>query len=38
MFNASLALRDLQKEFLKSCDDYGRCNCLKGHCDKGLNN
>lgn len=20
------------------CEDYGRCNCQKGHCDKGLKN
>ena len=20
------------------CGDFGRCNCLEGHCDKGLRN
>lgn len=38
------AEKDIEK-FIESlqlpkhyCDDYGRCNCQKGKCDKGLSN
>lgn len=30
------ALQELQKELAIQCDDFGRCNCAKGYCDKGL--
>lgn len=26
------------KEPKRICDDFGRCNCLRGYCDKGLKN
>jgi len=37
---ASQSLREFQDAMSKvsRCDDYGRCNCLKGYCDKGLKN
>jgi hypothetical protein len=32
------AIRRRLLTFRRSCDDFGRCNCLKGYCDKGLRN
>lgn len=34
------AMKRLQDELEvePSCDDFGRCNCQKGFCDKGLRN
>lgn len=40
LFALETALRRLKKlgQLDKRCDDYGRCNCPKGYCDKGLKN
>lgn len=30
------ALRIMAKNMKDACQDFGRCNCLPGHCEKGL--